>query len=201
MHTLCILLHTFAYFYPLLKVHKIEKDKLVPGVNPPARLVTALQEGVSSRSDIFIAGNYLKQVEHDFCEDLLGDTSDALRWLDNINSSLHVSQKKLLKSFSFDFKSLYDSLNIDLVIQAVRHAIEMTRPDWSEPFSEWIITLIHISFRSAVGKFKNDWYRQVNGIPTGGSLCVQRANITVFYVMQQVVYSDPNMMKEIQSIM
>ena len=36
-----------SYFYPMLKIHKLTKEELVPGVNPPSRLVTALQEGVS----------------------------------------------------------------------------------------------------------------------------------------------------------
>ena len=39
-----------------------------------------------------------------------------------------------------------------------------------------------------------------NGIPTRGSLCFQIANITVFYVMQKEVYSDPEMMALITEI-
>ena len=31
-----------AYFYPMLKIHKVRKDQLVPGVEPPVRLVTSL---------------------------------------------------------------------------------------------------------------------------------------------------------------
>ena len=41
-----------SYFYPMVKIKKLARD-LVPGVNPPSRLVTALQEGVSKRSDVF----------------------------------------------------------------------------------------------------------------------------------------------------
>ena len=37
-----------------------------------------------------------------------------------------------------------------------------------------------------------------NGIPTGGSLCVELANITVFYIMNKVIYSDGNLMKPIK---
>ena len=35
------------YFYPLLKIHKLTKEDLVPGVEPPARLVTSLRESVA----------------------------------------------------------------------------------------------------------------------------------------------------------
>ena len=35
------------YFYPMLKIHKVRKEDLVPGVEPPTRLVTSLRDGVS----------------------------------------------------------------------------------------------------------------------------------------------------------
>ena len=43
-----------SYYYPMLKIHKLNKEELVPGVRPPARLVTPLQEGISKRSDVLI---------------------------------------------------------------------------------------------------------------------------------------------------
>ena len=78
----------------MLKIHKVRKEELVPGVEPPARLVTSMRDGVSKRSDVFIADRYLKPLERDFCEDLLLDTSDALRWLDSINQRLGPDRKK-----------------------------------------------------------------------------------------------------------
>jgi hypothetical protein len=38
-----------AYFYPSLKIHKCKKEDLKPGVEPPIRLITALQDGISKR--------------------------------------------------------------------------------------------------------------------------------------------------------
>ena len=37
-----------AYFYPSLKIHKVKKEDLIPGIEPPIRLITltALQDGV-----------------------------------------------------------------------------------------------------------------------------------------------------------
>ena len=49
-----------AYFYPSIKIHKLTKQELVPGVEPPVRLVTALHEGIAKRSDVFLASEYLK---------------------------------------------------------------------------------------------------------------------------------------------
>ena len=41
------------YFYPLLKIHKIPRANLHPGSDIPIRLVTALQDGLTKRSDIY----------------------------------------------------------------------------------------------------------------------------------------------------
>ena len=40
----------------------------------------------------------------------------------------------------------------------------------------------------------------MRGVPTGGTLCVQLANIAVFYVLSQAVYDNKEMMKNVQSI-
>ena len=76
-----------SYFYPSLKIHKLEKESLKPGIEPPVRLITALQDGISKRSDVFVAEQYLKDLEKDFCGDLLQDNTNALIWLDNMNES------------------------------------------------------------------------------------------------------------------
>ncbi len=39
------------YFYPSLKIHKMKIEDLKPGVEPPFRLITALQEGVEFLED------------------------------------------------------------------------------------------------------------------------------------------------------
>ena len=113
-----------SYFYPMLKIHK-------PGVKPPARLVTALQDGISKRNDVFTADRFLKELEADYCKDLLKDTNNALSWLDMVDNKYSAAVKKNMKAFTFDFKSLYDSLKPELVKEALQHAMETCRPGWS----------------------------------------------------------------------
>jgi len=48
-----------AYFYASLKIHKCKREELKPGVEPPIRLITALQDGISKRSDVFLACSVL----------------------------------------------------------------------------------------------------------------------------------------------
>ena len=178
-----------SYYYPMLKIHKLNKEELVPGVRPPARLVTALQEGISKRSDVFIADRFLKELEQDYCKDLIKDTTAALIWLDTVNNKYSNAEKKHMKAFTFDFKSLYDNLKPELVKEAVMYAMEECRTSWSKEKREWIISLIDI--RASIGKFKDNFYLQKNGVPTGGSLCVQLVNIAVCYIMHKEVYSKP----------
>ena len=188
------------YFYPMLKIHKLRKEDLIPGVEPPARLVTSLRDGVAKRSDVFLADRFLKALERDYCKDLLIDTSSALRWLDSTNQTLSSDSKKKMNCFTFDFKALYDSLDPNLVKDAVKYAMDTCRPDWSEELQQWIIALIDFSLRASVAKYDNSWWKQNNGIPTGGSLCVQLANISVFYVMSQKVYNNPDMMRNVLDV-
>ena len=47
--------------------------------------------------------------------------------------------------------------------------------------------------------FQDKWYRQKNGVPTGGTLCVQLANIAVYYVLSNKVYNNPDLMRNIIS--
>ena len=49
------------------------------------------------------------------------------------------------------------------------------------------------------GKFRNRWYRPVTGIPTGGNISVQLANISVFYALNMSLFAKPQMMNNILS--
>ena len=77
-----------------------------------------------------------------------------------------------MKSFTFDFKSLYDSLKPENVKEALLYAMQTCRPKWTVKKRQWILDLVDLSLRASVGKYGNDWYLQKEGVPTGGSLCV-----------------------------
>jgi len=80
----------------MLKIHKLRREEITAGADPPARLVTALQEGITKRSDVFLAKTFIQDLERDFCNDLLKDTNSALLWLDEINNSVPTRIKKSL---------------------------------------------------------------------------------------------------------
>ena len=184
-----------------MKIHKLPKQDLIPGAEPPIRLITALQEGVTKRSDVFISEKFLRPLELDFCKNLLRDTNDTLLWLDNLDSELDNNIKRGIRCYSFDFKALYDSLSPELVLEALSYAMDECRPEWSNDLKNWILDLTELSLESSVGVYEDTWYIQRNGVPTGGTPCVQLANISVYYVFSKtVLYNNPGLMKHIVAI-
>ena len=129
---------------------------------------------------------------------MLKDTNSALEWLKQVNEKYSVAEKKQMKAFTYDFKSLYDNLKPELVKEAVEAAMIEKRPGWSSAKRKWILDLIDLSLRASIGKFKDNFYRQKKGVPTGGSLCVQLANITVYYIMNKAVYSNQQLMTNVK---
>ena len=75
---------------------------------------------------------------------------------------------------------------------ALNDAMDSCRPDWSTVFREWLINVVVSSFQSAVVCFKGEWFDVVEGIPTGAIPSVSIANISVYYVFKQLIYSQEN---------
>ena len=78
--------------------------------------------------------------------------------------------------------------------------MDVRYPEWTYEFKERILPLIQFSLKASVAMYDQNWWKQNNGIPTGGSLCVQLANITVYYVMSKNVYSLPEMMVNVAEV-
>ncbi|HAO14743.1 MAG TPA: hypothetical protein DDE71_04180, partial [Tenacibaculum sp.] len=178
-----------TYFNPSLKIQKMKTEELVPGCNVPARIITCLQGSVTKRSDVYIADTWLKSLEKDYCVDLVKDSTETLVWLDELNDTAKQSRRHY-NPFTFDFESLYDSLGRDLILEALWDAMDTCRPEWSTGFKSWLIDLVQLSIDSAIGEYRGKFYRPKGGCPTGGSLSVQIANVTVFFVLNKVLYQD-----------
>ena len=176
-----------TYGYALLKVHKLTIDQLRAKTLPPARFVSDLSRSLTVRSDKFIAWNFLQGLSKDFATDLVVDSTDALRKLEELSASGSVSDG--MQAFSFDVVSLYDSLSPALVLEALRYAITLLRPTWSLDFINWLYALINLSFEASFLVFRGKFYIGNYGIPTGGTLSVDLANITVKYVLNEIFNS------------
>ena len=67
----------------------------------------------------------------------------------------------------------------------------MYREEWSDDFCERLCGIVNLSMNASVGEFKGKYYKQLKGIATGGSNCVELANITVYFDLIYFV-SRPN---------
>ena len=112
-----------------------------------------------------------------------------INWLENLNE--HKSSETYINGFTWDFTSLYDNLTPDLVLEATSCAISELRPDWTQTFTKWLISLLKLSLESNYAKHGNNWFQSKIGIPTGGSLSVSLANITIYYILRKIIYSNP----------
>lgn len=103
--------------------------------------------------------------------------------------------------FTFDFEALYDSITPKLVEEAICQAMKDHRDEWGPDFRDWLIDLVKLSMQSAVGVYQNTWFKPKNGIPTGGSLRVQMADIAVYYALSRSLYKlNDALMKNIEDI-
>ena len=65
---------------------------------------------------------------------------------------------------------------------------------------DWMVSLICLSMDSAFVEFKKKFYRALCGIATGGSICVELANITVYFILKEVLYADKKLMRDVVGI-
>jgi hypothetical protein len=152
-----------------------------------------LSQSVTSRSDKFLNWKYLQSIQEEFCVDLVRDSTEALRWLEE--QSKFNNQRK--NGFSWDFSALYDNLTPSLVKEALAVAIKELRPQWTEGFTKWIMDLVNHSLDSSFAKYGRNWYKGLVGIPTGGSLSVTLANIAVYYVLRKIIYLNDDIPEEL----
>ena len=78
--------------------------------------------------------------------------------------------------------------------------MDSCRSHWPTELKDWILHLVQLSIDASIGEFQDKFYKQKRGLPTGGSLIVEIANIAVYFVLKQVLYDDPVLMKDIISI-
>ena len=169
-------------FTALPKLHKLPIEEILPATPLPFRMVTDLSRGPTNRADKYVAVNFLKGLQDDYCGDLVQDSTMFLQKLENI------SLGSTAYSFNLDVESLYDSIRRSDVEDALRHAISKCRPNWSADFVDWVLESVNISLDASVAKFGGFWYKAKDGVATGGKLCVYIANITVFYAFSMAIY-------------
>ena len=186
------------YFYVLPKVHKFKDlSLLVPGVEMPSRLVTALNQGLTVNGDKYITTNYLGPLALEFCRDRMKDTTQFLQEIEK-----YAGRRDCHTSFTVavDVVSLYDNLSRSLLNESLRHAMEELRPGWTPDFKSWLLKMVNNSLDSVYAKFGDSWFKMLDCVPTGHTLSVNLADIAVYYAFNMLVYSKEEAMSFIDFV-
>ena len=91
---------------------------------------------------------------------------------------------------AMDVVALYPSIRIDLAFKAVEVAL-VRHSKFFGSVIEIILDLIGFSLRNSLFCYKGDWFKSVEGVPTGGPESPPLANILVNYVLDEKMHQNP----------
>ena len=169
------------YAYPLFKVHKLSKEDLNNKKIPPNRLVHASKFGPLYRMEKWVSP-YLTTISREYCKnEFLLDTGDLLSQLEEVNESKTLTNENI-NIFTLDVKALYPSIKPELALQAIREVLA-TDKTTNKNTKNAIAQFIELSFENSYVAYNNECYRSKVGIPTGGSLSRQIADIFLHWIL------------------
>ena len=152
---------------------------------PPSRMVTASVGGPTYRIGIWLE-YILKTVANKYCEgELVRDTPDFLGKILQ-NNFEDLSKKKLV---AMDICALYPSIKIEIAIESALKKLS----NYTETIVSRIVELTKYWLKSSVLKFKETWYKSIEGVSTGGPESSQVANILVKYVINEKILQHSNL--------
>ena len=169
------------YAYPLFKVHKLSKEDIVNKKIPPNRLVHASKYGPLYRMEKWTSP-YLTKISREYCkEEFILDTGDLINQFQNINQTGNLKNENV-HLFTLDVKALYPSIQPELALQAIREVLSRDRTVKRETKTA-IAQFIELSFDNSYVVYNNECYKSKVGIPTGGSLSRQIADIFLHWIL------------------
>ena len=168
------------YAYPLFKIHKLSKEDIENKKIPPNRLVHASKYGPLYRMEKWCSP-YLTEISRAFCkEEFILDKGELLKNLEQLNES-QVLENENVNLFTLDVEKLYPSIQPELALQAIHDALN-TDETTDNLTKTAIEKFIKLSFDNAYVAYKDECFKCEIGIPTGGSLSRQIADIFLHWI-------------------
>ena len=169
------------YAYPLFKIHKLSSIEIEQKKIPPSRLVHASKFGPLYRMEKWCSP-YLTTISREFCKkEFILDTGDLINGLESINESKLIENENV-NLFTMDVEKLYPSIQPELAIQAIHDALAMDKTT-DKKTKTAIESFIRLSFENSYVTYRNECYKSKIGIPTGGSLSRQIADIFLHWIL------------------
>ena len=128
------------------------------------------------------ASPHLTRISREFCqEELTLDTGDLIRKLEEMNQSKAIESENV-NLFTLDVEKLYPSIRPDIALQAIQETLS-TDTTTDRKTKSVLETFVKMSFEHSYVSYKNECYKSKVGIPTGGSLSRQIADIVLHWIM------------------
>ena len=169
------------YAYPLFKIHKLSRADIESKKVPPSRLVHASKFGPLYRMEKWCSP-YLTKISREFCKaEFILDTGDLIKHLEQINHSKSLENENV-NLFTLDVEKLYPSIQPDLAMQAIRETLAVDKTT-DRKTKKAIEQFIQLSFENSYVSYQDKCYKSEVGIPTGGSLSRQIADIFLHWIL------------------
>ena len=127
---------------------------------------------------------HLTDISREYCKsEYVLDTGDLIRNMENLNESKSL-QNENVHLFTLNVKALYPSIKPELTLQAIREVLAIDRTT-KRNIKTAVAQFNELSFENSYVVYKDECYKSKVGIPTGGSLSRQIADIFLHWDLIQ----------------
>ena len=169
------------YTYPSFKIHKLTKEEITEKKILPARLIHASKYGPLYRAEKWTSPHLTKR-SRSYCEDeFVRDTNHLLSMIEEENNSGTLTNEGY-NLFTLDVEKLYPSIQPNLAMEAINDLLDNSTEEDSHT-ADAVKEYVKLSFDESYVTFKDEVYKPKVGIPTGGSLSRQIADVFLHWLL------------------
>jgi hypothetical protein len=169
------------YAYPSFKIHKLTKEDITAKKIPPVRLIHASKYSPLYRCEKWCSP-HLTRLSREYCGDeFLLDTKHLLNTIDELNNN-NTWENQNIHLFTLDVEKLYPSIQPRYAEEAILDMLEDIKEE-DVKIGEALKKLVKLSFEESYITYKDEVFKSKIGIPTGGSLSRQIADVFLHWLL------------------
>ena len=163
------------YMYPSFKIHKLSAEHITEKKIPPVSLIHA-----SKFSPLYLCEKWcsphLTKMSLAYCEtEFILDTNNLLNKINELNSTNTFGNQNI-HLFTLDVEKLYPSIRPELAVEALSDMLSNIGEEYRN-MGKAVEEFVKLSFQESYITYKEEVYKPKVGIPTGGSLSQQIADV------------------------
>ena len=169
------------YAYPSFKIHKLSANDIAEKKIPPARLIHASKFSPLYRCEKWCSP-HLTRLSRKYCEsEFLLDTKDLLGKINELNAN-NTFENQNIHLFTLDVEKLYPSIQPRYALEALQDMLTNIGEE-DRKVGEAIEAFVRLSLDESYVTYKDGVFKPKIGIPTGGSLSRQLADIFLHWLL------------------